>query len=699
MSSPKAEAALFGLFVALLLWIPIPNGSYFPDAAVALQVGIYAMLLGWLALWAAGRTAISAALFGAALPVGLLALWTLNQAFHVLPLSRSWLEVISPESARIHGFADSLTSTGSAVTTSLDPYASKISLLKTFAYAGTFFLTLALVRTRSRVRWLAGALVFGALAHSVYAVLMHLAGVDGRFFGVYVSHSSAASGFFWNRNHFAGYLEMTLALGIGLLIAGLSDRRAESWKQFARQTLEWMLSPKMILRLSLCVLVIALTTTHSRMGNTAFFASLLIAGVIGIGLSRHATRNAVLLLSSLVIIDLMIVGSWFGVDRLVQRIEQTTAQEVVDRETPAAHTLAMLERFPVLGTGPGTFYVAFEPFRPEVVVDYYNFAHNDYAQFASESGVLGLLLLGVFVLASIAAAVRAQAVRRDPLMRGISFASIMGVAAILIHSTADFNLQIPSNATYFTVLLALGWIALHQGREESASTGPVTARKGVLGRWMLVVLAACLLGWASLESWQAARAHWPVESGSSMLSHQARRALTLEDWTLLQKELQRAEALEPDNPTTQELLGLLAMNRPDDRSLLKEASARFERSLAMRPVSPNTWANLAAARYEMGDTGKVFREALIHAAQLGPSLPQVQRLVALYGLAVLEEVDQQTRQAIESMVAAGMRRSPADFLAIAERRGRLDVACRYLSQARKIEPRWPQLCTSAARKP
>ena len=79
-----------------------------------------------------------------------------------------------------------------------------------------------------------------------------------------------------------------------------------------KQTVEWILSPKMILRLALCILVIALTTTHSRMGNTAFFASLLISGVTGILLSRYATRNTVILLASLIAIDLFIVGSWFG---------------------------------------------------------------------------------------------------------------------------------------------------------------------------------------------------------------------------------------------------------------------------------------------------------------------------------------------------------------------------------------------------
>lgn len=463
------ETALFGGFVLLLLWIPIPLGSNRPWAWAILEVGAYALTAAWLLLWAFGRVQPPAALVKA-WPAGvLLALWLAEQAFHVVPMPRSGIALLSPESARMYALTDAIGIVRETMTISVDAYASKQSLLKTLAYACCFFLTLALVNRRSRVVLLARALVYGAVAHSVYAVLMHLSGASGEFFGTMIAHGAQASGTYVNRNHFAGYLEMMLSLGIGLLIAGLSGGRADTWKRFLRSALEWVLSPKMALRLSLCILVIALTTTHSRMGNTAFFASLLIAGIIGIVLSRHATRNTVILLASLVVIDLLIVGSWFGIEKLAKRIEETTTREVQQREEPAAYTLDMIRKYPVFGAGPGTFYVAFEAFRPETVVDYYDYAHNDYAQFASESGLLGLGLLALLVALSLGAALKAQWQRRDPLMRGMSFACIMGVIAILIHSSVDFNLQIPANAVYFIVLLALGWISLYHDRHHTVA--------------------------------------------------------------------------------------------------------------------------------------------------------------------------------------------------------------------------------------
>lgn len=405
-----------------------------------------------------------------------LGIWMLLQALSIVPMPKTWVAFLSPEAARVESLTDVLGSTREIMTLSIDPHASKVSFLKTLAYSGVFFLTLSLVSRRSRIVILARALVYGALLMSIYAVLMHLADVHEEYFGFPVSHGYAI-GTYANRNHFAGYLEMMLGIGIGLLIADLSDRRADTWKTFVRATIDWILSPKMVLRLILCVLVIALTATHSRMGNAAFFSSLLIAGGIGIVLSRYATRNTVLLLASLIAIDLFIVGSWFGVEKLAQRLQQTTTEDVEQREDPAAYTIPLIKDYAVFGSGPGTFYVAFPRYRPEKVVNFYEYTHNDYAQFAAESGVPGLVLMGLFVAMSLAAALKAQWKRRDPLMRGISFACVMGVTSILIHSWVDFNLQIPANACLFMVLLGLGWISLHHGRRSNTNGYPASIRR------------------------------------------------------------------------------------------------------------------------------------------------------------------------------------------------------------------------------
>jgi O-antigen ligase len=164
----------------------------------------------------------------------------------------------------------------------------------------------------------------------------------------------------------------------------------------------------------------------------------------------------------------MIIGAWFGLERTVTRIAETTLTDVEERVDPAIYAAQMFQDFPLFGTGGGTFYTAYSRYRGQDVGAYYDHVHNDYMQFLTESGLIGVTLLGLFVAAALACAVVAQLRRHDPMLRGTAFGVVMGVIAIGIHSTVDFNLQIPANAFIFTILLALGWISLHLHRNGSS---------------------------------------------------------------------------------------------------------------------------------------------------------------------------------------------------------------------------------------
>jgi hypothetical protein len=156
----------------------------------------------------------------------------------------------------------------------------------------------------------------------------------------------------------------------------------------------------------------------------------------------------------------------------------------------------------------------------------------------------------------------------------------------------------------------------------------------------------------------------------------------------------------PEDPAAQELLAiadsrLADFAEPSRQEYLSAAAVHFRKALELRPMSPYTWANLAAVEYRLGDTGKTFRSALVRAAELGPHEPEVQATVANFGLAVWDEVDAQTQAAIESSVATGMRRQPREILQIAERRGRLAVACRHaVGTPRQTDSKWLHLCQS-----
>ena len=269
----SSEKLLYWALLVLLVWLPVPLGSNRGWAWAVMEVTAFALTIWWLVLWALDKVTVAESLRRAWPVFVLLGLWILHQVVTIVPMPPDWVAALSPQAAGIWAETDVLGIRREWITLSIEPHASYGAVMKTLAYVAIFFLFLAVVNNRDRVLNAARVLVYAAVLHAVYAVLMHLSNVSDEHFGTMINHGGSASGFFVNRNHFAGMLEMTLAIGIGLLIAGLSDRVAGSWKDFFRHLIEWILSPKMLLRLSLCILVIALTTTHSRMGNTAFFSS------------------------------------------------------------------------------------------------------------------------------------------------------------------------------------------------------------------------------------------------------------------------------------------------------------------------------------------------------------------------------------------------------------------------------------------
>jgi putative inorganic carbon (HCO3(-)) transporter len=226
-----------------------------------------------------------------------------------------------------------------------------------------------------------------------------------------------------------------------------------------RRSIDTILSRKFRLRLYLAIMVIGLVLTRSRMGNTAFFSSLLACGVIGMVLQQRVTRHAVLFFISLLLIDMVIVGNWFGVEQVVERL-QSTSLAAEKRDEVALDSLAMWRDHFWTGTGADTFYQAYvfgEYMSPDSLQ--YRHAHNDYLEIGTGFGFIGFALLGTAVLTSLWQSLRAQRPGRSSVRQGLGFASMMGITSLLIHSFADFNLHVTVNSLWFVVLLAFAWVA------------------------------------------------------------------------------------------------------------------------------------------------------------------------------------------------------------------------------------------------
>lgn len=167
----------------------------------------------------------------------------------------------------------------------------------------------------------------------------------------------------------------------------------------------------------------------------------------------------------------------------------------------------------------------------------------------------------------------------------------------------------------------------------------------------------------------------------------------IDTWMWVRSDLERAQRLSPSDPAVPELLGVLHLQRAGRAEFSELALEHFAKALALRPSSPYTWANIAEARYRLGMTQPPFEELLVQAHRQGPSEPETQRLLAELGLAMWDEIQPRTRQAVEQAIAAGMRRNPLETLRISERRGRLRLACSLVPGDKRLaDTKWTQAC-------
>jgi O-antigen ligase len=110
---------------------------------------------------------------------------------------------------------------------------------------------------------------------------------------------------------------------------------------------------------------------------------------------------------------------------------------------------------PWLGTGLGTFSVAYPSVQTAFAGKFVSHAHNDYLEFAAELGIpAALLLFGAvfYVLLQCTRSFYCSASRSEKTVALGCFGSL---SAISLHSLTDFNLHIPANALVFFVVLGL----------------------------------------------------------------------------------------------------------------------------------------------------------------------------------------------------------------------------------------------------
>lgn len=361
--------------------------------------------------------------------------------------------------------------------------------------------------SRERLAVLGHVLVFYGLAVALFALVQYFTW-SGRFYWVRPTMATAAFGPFANHNHFAGYMELLIPLPIALVITRAVSREVRVLYGFAAAVMGLAavasLSRGGMISLAATMMFIVLVSMRlpaaRRSSAAGKFADTGRGKLKARGGFRAIASQAVVVVALVAFIGAGVL--WIGADPIIQRVAPGQVVEGQPKETFSTSrgwiwrdTITMIRANPLVGVGLGAYGTAFNIYTKRDGSVRVPQAHNDYLQIVADCGIVGgfiALWFLIVVFRSVGRGLKA----RDPLLAGLALGSGAGIFGILVHSLFDFNLQIPSNALLFLVLVAVTSSVAAIVRDSEISA-PLSSRSsaGEIDRER--VSAAVLVGGAS----------------------------------------------------------------------------------------------------------------------------------------------------------------------------------------------------------
>jgi O-antigen ligase len=357
---------------------------------------------------------------------------------------------------------------------SLDPPTTRIELVELCAYFLIAWMALrAAASERGRIRLLvavAGVTAAVALSAIGHAVL----GAD-KLFGIYAPAHASPSVLapLLNENHLASLMALGALVAAGL---GFHERRAPAVRAM------WV---------GAAVLdVVVLLMTTSRGGVLGLAAGTTVGAVILV-LQRLQSSSAtkrkdtlrVAIPGAVIVLCTLVLAVYFGGGALKHQFETTDLAELDDPRSKYAawgSALTLVEEAPILGVGRGAFEPAFTRVHPASAKATFSHLENEYLQAVVDWGIAGALAIAAAMVFAGSVVIRRW--RNGPLAAG----GIAAIAAIAVHSTVDFGLELPGVALPVVLVAAtLLYVPLEEARRSSVRNalrlGAVVATLAVAG--------------------------------------------------------------------------------------------------------------------------------------------------------------------------------------------------------------------------
>ncbi|MFC1849120.1 O-antigen ligase family protein [candidate division CSSED10-310 bacterium] len=463
----------FGIY-AIIIVVPILYGGVTPGAKVFFAISVSLLFWTWflVEMWLAQDLRLT--FRKVFLNTGIEWIFLLSIALcliQVLPLYPGVLKIVSPHTHEIYQKAEAAIAIspsfeeqdlfegtapdrkkivlGKKRTISLNPYQTFQGLIHfTFLFL-LYLLAVRFFRKLQNLEFLIKVLILLGIGQSIYGFTEYLSGHHYVVFDP-MNNLRSVTGTFINRNHFAGYLEMSFFCAIGLLIhriKRLKLHRSHSWRHhiltiFSDRNITlffWLM----------CPIVIACGIVFSKSRSGIIFTALGILFFIFFHFLRKSSWKLAILFFCLIILSVY----WTGTAGLSDRFDHM-AQHYFARQDFWVDTLHIFIHYPIAGTGMNTFDRVY----PRHRLAYDNVdpvhAHNDYLELLSEGGLIGLILL-VSLIFIISRQVKRNLDEIPDIYLSLFTGSLAGLVTIALHGLTDFNFQIMANQVNFIILLAI----------------------------------------------------------------------------------------------------------------------------------------------------------------------------------------------------------------------------------------------------
>jgi len=327
----------------------------------------------------------------------------------------------------------------------LDRIGTREALIKLATDILLFFLAAQLFSDASKSAWrgFVAAVTTFMFALSVFAILQYFSG-GGLIYWAVQTTSMCTFGPYGNHNHYAGLMEMLIPIGV----AGVLGRRDHSpFRAF-----------------SVFALVVALASvllSGSRGGSIALLAETVILGaILGRGWPPRRARPvgaaiALGVAASATLFFLIDPGRVSKRLATVAEIPTKPEATFAERSLVSRDSARIIADNPWIGTGLGSFAVAYPQYQSFATDLLWDHAHNDYVEALAEMGAVGGLLIAAALTMFFLLAFGRVRERLDHEIGWIQMGAAIGCCGLLVHGLGDFNLHIPANAAWFAACAAI----------------------------------------------------------------------------------------------------------------------------------------------------------------------------------------------------------------------------------------------------